>query len=124
MIHRLQTQGVHCCDRCVHTVRVHMRMIDMSFSDCKTRGGLKRIMFMAHYTRKLRNYRWFCSFFLSITRIVECLQYQQLLDFVITLWCIRKRRNDKLCNNVETQPQILVHMAHVVISQRQQVRTR
>jgi hypothetical protein len=39
-------------------------------------------------------------------------------------WCIWKRRNDKLWNDVETQPCISVHLARDVLSQWQQVHAR
>lgn len=50
-------------------------------------------------------------------QLLEFLHHKQLLDFVMTLWCIWKRQNDKFWNDVETQPHISVHMVHDVLLQ-------
>jgi len=73
---------------------------------------------MTHYTRKYGYERWFCSY---LFLLLESLQHQQLLDFVKTLWCIWKKRNDKWWNDVETQSRILVLMMRDNLLQWQQV---
>jgi len=53
-------------------------------------------------------------------QLLEKLPQQQLLTFVLTLWCIWKRRKDKLCSDVDTSPHVSVHMAHETLLQWQE----
>lgn len=57
-------------------------------------------------------------------QLLESLHHTQLLDFVMTLRCIWKMRNDELWNDVETSLHISMHMAHDVLLQWQQVQER
>jgi len=52
-------------------------------------------------------------------QLLEQLPQQQLLTFVMTLWCIWKGRNDRLWNDIEIIPHMSVHMARETLLQWQ-----
>jgi len=57
-------------------------------------------------------------------QLLEQLPHQQVLMFVMTLWSIWKKRNEKLWSDIDTNPRMSVHMARETLLEWQQVRER
>ncbi|XP_024630834.1 uncharacterized protein [Medicago truncatula] len=117
--HRLQTRSVHVCDRCVQCESSYENDWYVFFG-CAKLEEVRSAADLWHIIQD--NLETADDFVALFFKLLESLHHQQLFDFVMTLWCIWKRRNNKLWNDVETQPRILVNMAHDVLFQWQQVR--
>ena len=116
---RLQTRGVHCSDRCVHCNSSFENDWHVFFG-CEKLEPVWSAAYLWHVIREnLEIADRFVSLFFQL---LDFLQHEQLLSFVMTLWCIWKRRNDKLWNDIETQPRISLQTAREVLLQWQQVR--
>ena len=110
----LQTRGVQCSERCVMCERSYKNDLHVLFGF----DGLEVVWEATnlwHISKE--NLKIVDSFVSLFFQLLKQLPQQQLLTFVMTWWCIWKRRNDKLYSAIDTSPHMFVQMARETLLQ-------
>lgn len=115
--YRLQTQSIQCNDHCVMQDRLYKNDWHVYFG-CDKLEVVWEVARLCHIIKEnLVVANGFATLFFQL---FEQLPHQQLLIFVMTLWCIWKRRNEKFWSDINTNPRMLVYMAHESLMKWQQ----
>jgi ribonuclease HI len=118
---KLQQKGVHCSNRCVHCqnnfenewhIFVGCRKAQEIWEEADLWSIIDGLIDMAD---------GFVSLFFQL---LQRLSQVQLCNFVMGLWCIWKRRNEKLWEDIEHRPSISFQIARDYLFQWKQVHSR
>jgi hypothetical protein len=118
---RLRTRGVQYTDRCVHCERSFENDWHVFFGCNKVEEVWAEVGLWNFIRDRLKIANGFIDLFFQL---LELLSQQNLHMFAMTLWCIWKRRNEKLWNDVDIRPDVSVRLARESLVQWQQVRRK
>ncbi|GAU39798.1 hypothetical protein TSUD_219730 [Trifolium subterraneum] len=118
---RLRTRGVQCTDRCVHCEQSFENDWHVFFGCNKVEEVWAEARLWSFIRDKLEIADGFVALFFQL---LELLSQHNLHMFAMTMWCIWKRRNDKLWNGIETRPTVSIMLACDSLHQWQLIRQK
>jgi len=118
---RLLSRGVQSTNRCVHCEGSYENDWHIFFECHKVEEVWVAAGLWNFIKDKLKTADGFVDLFFQL---FNRLAQENLHMFAMTMWCIWKRRNEKLWNDVDTRPEVSVRLARESLYQWQQVRLK
>jgi hypothetical protein len=116
---RLQDKGVMCLDTCPHCENCYKNDWHLFCGCGKARQIWEAVGIWHNISNMVSNAT---SFVDLIFVVMDKFDNHAMQDFGMMLWCIWRRRNEKLCEEVERQPLTSVQLARETLLQWQAMR--